>query len=138
MTPFGLFFTSSESPQFGGTGRCSPETVQDFSCTGFWATVRVAPGSYLPTFPLLQSLLEDTNSALSKFEEIQIVYGFLPVLGRRQWRYYRISSSSFPRPFTVPPGLASITLERVSESQKHSVSLSHSEVSSLETMLFSV
>ena len=92
----------------------------------------------LPLSPLLQSLLEDKNSALSKFVEDQIVHGFLPVPGCRDRKYYRTSSSSFPGPYTVPPGLAFITLGKVSESRKCSVSLSHLQISSLETMLFSV
>ena len=45
---------------------------------------------------------------------------------------------SFPDPYIVPPGLASITLDKVSELRKRSLSLSHSQVSSLETMLPSV
>ena len=93
---------------------------------------------HLPLSPLLQSLLEDKNSALSKFVEDQIVHGFLPVPGCHDRKYYRTSSSSFPGPYTVPPGLASITLGKVSESRKRSVSLSHLQISSLETMLFSV
>ena len=96
-----------------------------------------SPTLHLLTSPQLQSLLEDTNSALSKFVEDQTVHGFLPVPGRRHRRYYR-TSSSFPGPYSVPPGLASITLKHVSESLKRSVSLSHSQVSSLETMLSSV
>ena len=41
----------------------------------------------------------------------------------------------FPGPYTVPPGLTSITMEKASEVRKRSVSLSASQVSSLETML---
>ena len=48
------------------------------------------------------------------------------------------SSRPGPGLYTVPPGLASSILYKVSESRKHSVSLSHSLVSSLETMLSSV
>ena len=96
------------------------------------------PGLHLPASPLLRSLLEDTNLALAKFVEDQTVHSFLPVPGRQHQWYYQTSSSSFPGPYTVPPGLASITLEKVSESQKRSVSLSHSQVSSLETILSSV
>ena len=58
------------------------------------------------------------------------MHGFLPVPGRRQRRYYRTSS--------VPPGVTSITLEKVSEAKRRSVSLSISQVSSLETMLSGV
>ena len=93
---------------------------------------------HLPTSPLLKSLLEDVNSALAKFVEDQTGHGFIPILGQWHRRYYRTSSSSFPGPYSVPPGLASITLKRVSGTKKHSVSLSHSQVSSLETLLSSV
>ena len=55
--------------------------------------------------------------------------------GRRHQRYYRTSSSSFPGPYSVPPGVTSITLEKASEARKRSVSLSASQVSSMETML---
>ena len=92
----------------------------------------------LPTSPLLQLLLEDTNLALSKFLEYQTVHGFLPVPGRRHRWYYRTTSSSFPGPYSVPPGVTSITLEKASEVKKWSVSLSASQVSSLETMLSGV
>ena len=40
--------------QFGGTGKCSPKPVQDFSCTGFRATIRVFPGSSLACFPFTE------------------------------------------------------------------------------------
>ena len=79
---------------------------------------------HLPLSPLVQSLLDDTNLALSEFLEDQTVHGFLPVPGRRHRRYYRTSSSSFPGPYSVPPGVTSITLEKASEARKRSVSLS--------------
>ena len=63
------------------------------------------------------------------------MHGFLPVPGRRHRRYYRTSSSSFPGLYSVPPGVTSITLEKASEARKQSVSLSASQVSSMETML---
>ena len=96
------------------------------------------PALHLPTSPLLESLIEDVNSALAKFVEDQTVHGFIPIPSRRHRRYYRTSSSSFPGPYSVPPGLASITLDRVSETKKRSVSLSHSQVSVLKTLLSSV
>ena len=96
-----------------------------------------SPALHLPLSLCLVLSLR-TNLALAKFVEDQTVHGFLPVPGRRHRRYYRTSSSSFPGPYTVPVGLASITLDKVSESRKCSVSLSHSQVSSLETMLSSV
>ena len=94
-----------------------------------------SPAFILPASPLLTTLLADINLALSKFLEDQTVHRFLPVPGRRHRRYYSTSSSSFPGPYTVPPGVTSITLEKASEVKKRSVSLSASQVSSMETML---
>ena len=90
-----------------------------------------SPAFRLPVSPLVWSLLDDTNLALSKFLEDQTVHGFLPVPGRCHRRYYCTSSSSFPRPYSVPPGVTSITLEKASEARKWSVSLSASQVSML-------
>ena len=97
-----------------------------------------SPTFTLPVSPLVRSLLDDNNLALAKFLEDQTVHGFLPVPDRRHRRYYRTSSSSFPGPYSVPPGVTSITLEKVSEVKTRSVSLSASQVSSLETMLSGV
>ena len=94
-----------------------------------------SPAFTLPVSPLLSTLLIDINSDLSKFLEDQTVHGFLPVPGRRQRRYYGTSTSSFPGPYTVPPGMTSITMEKASEVRKRSVSLSASQVSSMETKL---
>ena len=117
-----------------------PATVPGARCkTSLASAYGLAADSY-PAFslqlsPLLSTLLMDINSDLSKFMEDQTVHGFLPVPGRRQRRYYGTSTSSFPGPYTVPPGLTSITMEKASEVRKRSVSLSASQVSSLETML---
>ena len=94
-----------------------------------------SPAFTLPASPLLLTLLADINLALSKFLEDQTVHGFLHMPGRSHRRYYSTSSSSFPGPYTVPPGVTSITLEKASEVKKRSVSLSASQVSSMETML---
>ena len=94
-----------------------------------------SPAFTLPVSPLLSTLLLDINSDLSKFLEDQTVRGFLPVPGCRHRRYYGTSTSSFPGPYTVPSGLTSITMEKASEVRKRSVSLSASQVSSMETML---
>ena len=117
-----------------------PATVPGARCkTSLASAYGLATDSYpsfsLPLSPLLSTLLMDINSDLSKFMEDQTVHGFLPVPGRRQRRYYGTSPSSFPGPYTVPPGLTSITMEKASEVRKRSVSLSASQVSSLETML---
>ena len=116
-----------------------PATVPAARCkTSLASAFGLAADSYpsfaLPLSPLLSTLLMDINSDLSKFMEDQTVHGFLPVPGRRQRRYYGTSTSSFPGPYTVPPGLTSITMEKASEVRKRSVSLSASQVSSLETM----
>ena len=117
-----------------------PATVPGARCkTSIASAYGLAADSYpsfsLPLSPLLSTLLMDINSDLSKFMEDQTVHGFLPVPGRRQRRYYGTSPSSFPGPYTGPPGLTSITMEKASEVRKRSVSLSASQVSSLETML---
>ena len=100
--------------------------------------LETSPAFHLPVSPMVRSLLDDTNLVLSKFLEDQTVHGFLPVPSCRHRRYYRTSSSSFPGPYSVPPGLTSITLEKASEARKRSVSLSASQVSSMETMLSGV
>ena len=117
-----------------------PATVPGARCrTSLASAYGLAADSYpafsLPLSPLLSTLLMDINSDLSKFMEDQTVHDFLPVPGRRQRRYYGTSTSSFPGSYTVPPGLTSITMEKASEVRKRSVSLSASQVSSLETML---
>ena len=66
------------------------------------------------------------------------MHGFFPVPSRRHRRYYRTSSSSFPGPYSVPPRVTSVTLEKASEVKKRSASLSASQVSSMETMLSGV
>ena len=117
-----------------------PATVPAARCKTSLASVyglasETSPAFTLPVSPSLSTLLLDINSDLSKFLEDQTVHGFLPVPGRRHRRYYGTSTSSFPGPYTVPPGLTSITMEKASEVRKRSVSLSASQVSSMETML---
>ena len=117
-----------------------PATVPGARCkTSLASAYGLAADSFLaftlPLSPLLSTLLLDINSDLSKFMEDQTVHGFLLVPGRRQRRYYGTSTSSFPWPYSVPPGMTSITMEKASEVRKRSVSLSASQVSSMETML---
>ena len=126
-------FHNMEEPASVANNRCKTSLAPIYGLQS-----ESSPPLHLPLSPFLGSLLEDTNLALAKFVEDQTVQGFLPVTGRRHRRYYQTSSSSFPGPYTFPPGLASITLDKASESQKRSVSLSHLQVSSLETMLSSV
>ena len=120
-----------------------PTGVPSARCKNSLASIyglmtEISPAFSLPASPLVRSLPDDTNLALAKFLEDQTVHGFLPVRGRRHRRYYRTSSSSFPGPYSVPPGVTSIILEKVSEAKKRSVSLSASQVSSMEAMLSGV
>ena len=126
-------FHGMEAPAGVPSARCKTSLASAFGLMS-----EVSPAFTLPASPLARSLLDDTNLALSKFLEDQTVHGFLPVPGRRHRRYYRTSSSSFPGPYTVPPGVTSITLEKVSEAKKSSVALSASQVSSMEAMLSGV
>ena len=117
-----------------------PATVPAARCktslaSAYGLASETSPAFTLPVSPLLSTLLLDINADLSKFLEDQTVHGFLPVPGRRHRRYYGTSTSSFPGPYTVHPGLTSITMEKASEVRKRSVSLSASQVSSMETML---
>ena len=122
-----------EEPAGAPAARCKTSLASIYGLMS-----KSSPAFHLPTFPLVRSLLDDTNLALSKFLEDQTVHGFLPVPSWRHRRYYRTSSSSFPGPYSVPPGVTSFTLEKASEVKKRSVSLSASQVSSMETMLSGV
>ena len=126
-------FHGMEEPAGVPSARCKTSLASIYGLM-----TEVSPAFSLPASPLVRSLLDDTNLALAKFLEDQTVHGFLPVPGRRHRRYYLTSSSSFPGPYSVPPGITSITLEKVSEAGKRSVSLSASQVSSLESMLCGV
>ena len=126
-------FHGMEEPAGVPSARCKTSLASAYGLMS-----EVSPAFTLPASPLVRSLLDDTNLALAKFLEDQTVHGFLPVPGRRHRRYYRTSSSSFPGPHTVPPGVTSITLEKVSEAKKRSVTLSASQVSSMEAMLSGV
>ena len=112
-------FHGMEEPAGVPSARCKTSLASTYGLMS-----EVSPAFTLSASPLVRSLLDDTNLALAKFLEDQIVHGFLPVPGRQHRRYYRTSSSSFPGLYTVPPGFTSITLEKVCEAKKRSVSLS--------------
>ena len=126
-------FHNMEEPAGIPSARCKTSLASIYGLMS-----ETSPAFHLPTSPLMRSLLDDTNLALSKFLEDQTLHGFLPVPGRCHRRYYRTSSSSFLGPSSVPPEVTLITLEKASEARKRSVSLSASQVSSLETMLSGV
>ena len=117
-------FHSLEEPASVASNRCKTSLAPIYGLQS-----ESSPALHLPLSPLLSSLLEDTNLALARFVEDQAVHGFLPVPDRR----HLIG----PPP---PLFLARIPsrLDKMSESKKRSVSLSHSQASSVETMLSSV
>ena len=106
-------FHGMEEPAGVPSARCKTSLASVYGLMS-----EVSPAFTLPASPLVRLLLDDTNLALAKFLEDQTVHGFLPVPGRQHRRYYRTSSSSFPGPYTVPPGVTSITLEKVNEAKK--------------------
>ena len=126
-------FHSMEEPADVPSARCKTSLASIYGLMS-----ETSPAFHLPTSPLMRLLLDDTNLASSKFLEDQTVHGFLPVPGRRHRRYYRTSSSSFPGPYSFPLEVTSITLVKASEARKRFVSLSASQVSSMETMLSGV
>ena len=83
-------FHSMEEPVGVPSARC-----KTFLALIYGLTSETSPAFHLPTSPLMRSLLDDTNLALSKFLEDQTVHGFLPVPSRRHRRYYHTSSSLF-------------------------------------------
>ena len=78
-------FHSLEEPASVAPNRCktSPAPVYGLQSESY-------PALHLPLSSLLQSLLDDTNSALAKFMEDQTVHGFLPIPGHRHRMYYTI------------------------------------------------
>ena len=95
-------FHSMEEPASVAPNQCKTSLAPIY-----WLQSELSLALHLPLSPLLRSLFEDTNLALSKFVEDQTVHGFLPVPSRHHRRYYRTFSFSFPGPYTVLPGLAS-------------------------------
>ena len=117
-------FHNMEEPAGIPSARCKTSLASIYGLMS-----ETSPAFHLPTSLLMRSLLDDTNLALSKVLEDQTVHGFLPVPVRRHRRHYRTSSSSFLGPYSVPPGVISITLEKASEARKRSVSLSETMLS---------
>ena len=91
-------FHNMEKPAGVPLARCKASLASIYGLMS-----ETSPAFHLPTSPLMWSLLDNTNLALSKFLEDQTVHDFLPVPSRRHRRYYRTSSSSFPGPYSVSP-----------------------------------
>ena len=71
-------FHAMEEPAGTPSTRCKTSLASIYGLMS-----ETSPAFHLPVSPLVRSLLDDTNSALSKFLEDQTVHGFLPVPGRR-------------------------------------------------------
>ena len=82
--------------------------------------------------------MDKVNSTFNKFVEEQTPSAFIPWPMKRQRRYYRTSKPLFAGPYAVPPGLCSLTLDKVSEPKKRPVVIPHNLVSSFETTLSGV
>ena len=70
---------------------------------------------HLPPSRLVEALVDKVNSTFDKFVEEQTPNAIIPWPLKRQRRYYRTSKPLFAGPYVVPPGLGSLTLDKVSE-----------------------
>ena len=111
--------------------------MQDFSCIDLWVDVGDLSG-IPPAYLSLGRFWTTLIWLCPNFWRTRLCTVSCLRPSRRHRQYYRISSSSFPGPYSVPPGVTSVTLEKASKVKKGSVSLSASQVSSLETMLSGV
>ena len=96
------------------------------------------PDLHLPPSRLVEALVDKVNSTFDKFVDEQTPSAFIPWPMKRQRRYYRTSKPLFAAPYTVPPGLSSLTLDKASEPKKRPVVIPHNLVSSFETALAGV
>ena len=70
-------FHNMEEPVGVPSARCKTSLAPIYELMS-----ETSPAFHLPTSPLMRSLLDDTNLALSRFLEDQTVHGFLPVPSR--------------------------------------------------------
>ena len=101
--------------------------MQDFSCVGLWFGGGFLSSVLVAAFPLIIDSPDRHQLGL-----VQVHGG--PDCARVSSRA-RSPAAEVLRPYSVPPGMTSITMEKASEVRKRSVSLSASQVSSMETML---
>ena len=92
-----------------------------------------SPDLHLPPSHLVEALVDKVNSTFDKFVDEQTPSAFIPWPMKRQRRYYRTSKTLFTAPYTVPPGLSSLTLDKASEPKKRPVVIPHNLVSSFQT-----
>ena len=97
-----------------------------------------SPDLHLPPSRLVEALVDKVNSTFDKFVDEQNPSAFIPWPMKRQRRYYLTSKPLFAAPYTVPPGLSSLTLDKASEPKKRLVVIPHNLVSFFETALAGV
>ena len=93
-----------------------------------------APVFHLPTSPLLGGLIEDVNSTLARLVEEQTT-GFIPFPLKRHQRFYRTAAPSVSAPYAVPPSLASLTREKLSDHKRCPIHFPYSVLTGLESSL---
>ena len=126
-------FHSMEEPAGIPSARCKTSLASIY-----WLMSETSPAFHLPTSPLMPLLLGDTNLALSNFFGGPDRARFLACARSSASKVLSYLLFLFSGPYSVPPGVTSITLEKASEARKRSVSLSASQFSSMETMLSGV
>ena len=97
-----------------------------------------SPDLHLPPSRLVEALVDKVSSTFDKFIDEQTPGTFIPWPMKRQRRYYRTSKPLFAAPYTVPPGLSSLTLDKASELKKRPVVIPHNLVPSFKTALAGV
>ena len=85
-----------------------------------------APALHLPASQLTKALIEDVNAHMRKFGEDQTQGAFLPIPGRRSWRFYRTSEPLFPASYQIPPGVAPLVQESSTDVKRRPTTFSMS------------
>ena len=127
-----------ELPQSREAGECCPHLGVKHPLPRPRPPRRVLSGPALATLPPSEALVDKVTSTFDKFVDEQTPSAFIPWPMKHQRRYYRTSKPLFAAPYTVPPGLSSLTLDKASEPKKRPVVIPHNLVSSFETALAGV
>ena len=96
-----------------------------------------APALHLPASQLTKALIDDVNAHVRKFGEDQMQGAFLPIPGRRSRRFYCTSEPLFPAPYQIPPGVAPLVQESLTDVKRRPITFSPSLSSSQEVLLSS-
>ena len=89
-----------------------------------------APALHLPASQLTKALIDDVNAHMRNFGEDQTQGAFLPIPGRRSWRFYCNSEPLFPAPYQIPPGVAPLVQESSTDVKRRPTTFSPSLSSS--------